>query len=100
MGCCSTARGSRRSRASYGKQEALEKQRDYFADASAERDWLDYGARFHAQSNFMLDDIGYRRRRGDIPTSLSPERWLRVAEDRADYQASTSPEDPQPDLFE
>ena len=38
---------------SYGKQEALEKQRGYFAATSVERDWLDYGARFRAQSNFM-----------------------------------------------
>ena len=37
---------------SYGKQEALQKQRDYFAAAPVERDWLDYGARFRAQSNF------------------------------------------------
>ena len=38
---------------SYGKQEALDKQREYFAAPSVERDWLDYGARFRAQSNFM-----------------------------------------------
>ena len=38
---------------SYGKQEALDKQSDYFADAAVERDWLNYGARFRAQSNFM-----------------------------------------------
>ena len=38
---------------SYGKQEALTKQREYFAAASVERDWLDYGACFRAQSNFM-----------------------------------------------
>ena len=38
---------------SYGKQEALDKQSDYFADAEVERNWLDYGARFRAQSNFM-----------------------------------------------
>ena len=38
---------------SYGKQEALNRQSDYFADAAVERDWLDYGARFRAQSNFM-----------------------------------------------
>ena len=38
---------------SYGKQEALGKQRNYFAAASVERDWLDYGARFRAQSNFV-----------------------------------------------
>ena len=38
---------------SYGKQEALRKQTEYFADAEVERDWLDYNARFRAQSNFM-----------------------------------------------
>ena len=39
---------------SYGKQEAILKQRDYFGDDIAiESDWLDYNARFRAQSNFM-----------------------------------------------
>ena len=39
---------------SYGKQEAIRKQRDYFGDDIAiESDWLDYNARFRAQSNFM-----------------------------------------------
>ena len=38
---------------SYGKQQALRKQREYFADPEAERRWLDYAARFRAQSNFM-----------------------------------------------
>ncbi|MCY4213494.1 MAG: hypothetical protein OXF68_07705 [Gammaproteobacteria bacterium] len=39
---------------SYGKQEALRRQRGYFqGDAAIERDWLDYNARFRAQSNFM-----------------------------------------------
>ena len=52
----------------------------------------------HARGH--LDDIGYRRRRGYIPRSPSAESYLRVAEDRADYQASTPPKDPQPDLFE
>ena len=37
---------------SYGKQEALRKQREYFAAAGVERDWLDYSGRFRAQSNF------------------------------------------------
>ena len=37
---------------SYGKQQALDKQTEYFADAGTERAWLDYGARFRAQSNF------------------------------------------------
>ena len=38
---------------SYGKQEAIAKQSAYFEDADVERDWLDYNARFRAQSNFM-----------------------------------------------
>ena len=38
---------------SYGKQEALRKQTDYFAAVAVERHWLDYGARFRSQSNFM-----------------------------------------------
>ena len=37
---------------SYGKQEALDRQTACFADAAVERDWLDYNARFRAQSNF------------------------------------------------
>jgi len=38
---------------SYGKQEALRYQTDYFKDAECERAWLDYNADFRAQSNFM-----------------------------------------------
>ena len=38
---------------SYGKQEALRRQTDYFAAVAVERHWLDYSARFRAQSNFM-----------------------------------------------
>ena len=37
---------------SYGKQEALRKQTGYFNDPAVESDWLDYNARFRAQSNF------------------------------------------------
>jgi len=37
---------------SYGKQEALDRQTACFADAAVERDWLEYNARFRAQSNF------------------------------------------------
>ena len=37
---------------SYGKQQALRRQSSYFEDASVERDWLDYNARFRAQSNY------------------------------------------------
>ena len=38
---------------SYGRQEALRRQSGYFEDAATERDWLDYNARFRAQSNFV-----------------------------------------------
>ena len=52
----------------------------------------------HARGH--LDDLGYRRRRGYIPRSSSGERWSRVAEEPAEYRATTPPPDPQPDLFE
>ncbi len=38
---------------SYGKQEALARQSELFADAAIERSWLDYNADLRAQSNFM-----------------------------------------------
>ncbi len=39
---------------SYGKQEALRRQHDYFGeDPGIERSWLAYNARFRAQSNFV-----------------------------------------------
>ena len=38
---------------SYGKQEALRKQTEYFKDEAVERDWLDYRADFRALSNFV-----------------------------------------------
>jgi hypothetical protein len=37
----------------YGKQEALRKQTNYFASQKVEQAWLDYNADFRAQSNFM-----------------------------------------------
>lgn len=37
---------------SYGKQEALERQKSYFATRDVEGEWLDYQADFRAQSNF------------------------------------------------
>ena len=37
----------------YGKQEALKKQKEYFADAATERNWLDYTAGFASDSNWM-----------------------------------------------
>ena len=38
---------------SYGKQEALRRQTEYFADMNVERDWLDYSGRFANDSNWM-----------------------------------------------
>ncbi len=39
---------------SYGKQEAVRRQKEYFTeDPASERAWLDYSARFRAQSNFV-----------------------------------------------
>ncbi|MDE0443611.1 MAG: helicase-related protein [Gammaproteobacteria bacterium] len=38
---------------SYGKQEALRRQKGYFDEETIERDWVDYNARFRAQSNYM-----------------------------------------------
>ena len=38
---------------SYGKQEALRKQTEYFEDEVVEQGWLDYCADFRAQSNFV-----------------------------------------------
>lgn len=38
---------------SYGKQEALRYQSDYFKNEGIERAWLDYNGDFRAQSNFM-----------------------------------------------
>ena len=66
-------------------------------DDDAYRQLLD---KLHSHGH--LDDLGYRRRRGYIPPSPSPspESYPRVAEDRADYRASTPPKDRQPDLFE
>jgi hypothetical protein len=37
----------------YGKQEAVERQTNYFADPDVEEQWLDYNADFRAQSNMM-----------------------------------------------
>ena len=38
---------------SYGKQEALKRQTEYFEDETVERAWLDYCADFRAQSNYV-----------------------------------------------
>jgi hypothetical protein len=38
---------------SYGKQEAIARQEDYFADRAVEARWLDYNGDFRAQTNFV-----------------------------------------------
>ena len=38
---------------SYGKQEALRRQKAHFAEASSEHDWLDYGSRFANGSHWI-----------------------------------------------
>ena len=38
---------------SYGKQDAIDRQREYFADGDVETQWLDYNGGFRAQSNFV-----------------------------------------------
>lgn len=38
---------------SYGKQDALRKQTDYFMDESMEQDWIEYNADFNDDSNWM-----------------------------------------------
>ena len=38
---------------SYGKQEAVRRHSEYFADAAVERAWLDYCGHFRAQSKFV-----------------------------------------------
>ena len=48
----------------------------------------------------LLDDLGYRRRRGYYPSVPSREPLPRVAEPDAAYHADTSPKDGQTDLFD
>ena len=60
-----------------------------------------YGAlldELHARG--LLDDLGYRRRRGRYPPAPSHEPLSRVAEPDANYHTGTPPKDGQTDLFE
>ena len=54
--------------------------------------------KLHARG--FLDDLSYRRRRGRTAPDPTGERFLRVAEDPADYRADPRPQDRQLDLFE
>ena len=65
---------------SYGKQEALRWQKDYFADQVIEHDWLDYNARFRAQSNY----VSYAGNPfGDPATTDKSQARFSVAQGRA-----------------
>ena len=60
-----------------------------------------YGAlldELHARG--LLDDLGYRRRRGRSPPAPSHEPLSRVAEPDANYHTGAPPKDDQTDLFE
>jgi len=56
----------------YGKQEALRKQGDYFVAGDTERQWLDYNADFRAQSNFMKYAVNAH---GDPATAEDNDRF-------------------------
>ena len=67
---------------SYGKQEALCKQSDYFEDPAVERGWLDYNARFRAQSNFVSHAANPFGDPGENPKSQSRFAVARGGENR------------------
>ena len=54
--------------------------------------------KLHARG--LVDDIGYRHRRGRNPPAPAAEPLLRVAEPRTDYRVAAPAQDPQTDLFE
>ena len=53
--------------------------------------------KLHARG--LVDDIGYRHRRGRNPPASAAEPLLRVAEPRTDYRVAAPAQDPQTDLF-
>ena len=90
---------------SYGKQEAFRQQKGYFESETIERDWLDYNARFRAQSNYMSYagnpfgdparepkksqarfSVGQGRANGDFH-----ERWRRVRAEGTGFADATHP---------
>ncbi len=64
---------------SYGKQEALRKQRALFEDAEIERAWLDYQSAFRARSNFTAHAA---RPFGDPATAERPPHRFTIARGR------------------
>ena len=90
---------------SYGKQEALRRQKGYFEDETTERDWLDYNARFRAQSNYMsyagnpFGDPAREPKKSQARFSVAQgrangefhERWRRVRAEGTGFADSTHP---------
>ena len=84
---------------SYGKQEAIAKQSDYFAaDEAVERGWLDYNSRFRAQSNFMSFAARAFGDPGEHPSSVPSQHRFAIARGHANarlherWRAVRSPE--------
>ena len=77
----------------------------YWGTVAALRDGSDldeitYGRlldKLHARG--LLDDVGYRHRRGRNPPAPAAEPLLRVAEPRTDYRVAAPPQGRQTDLF-
>ena len=77
----------------------------YWTTVAALRDGSDldeitYGRlldKLHARG--LLDDVGYRHRRGRNPPAPAAEPLLRVAEPRTDYRVAAPPQGRQTDLF-
>ena len=68
---------------SYGKQEAIRRQKSYFDDAAIEHDWLDYNARFRAQSNYVsYADNPF----GDLAKARKSQARFSAARGRANEQ--------------
>ena len=89
---------------SYGKQEALRRQKGYFESETIERDWLDYNARFRAQSNYMSyagNPFGdpARAKKSQARFSVGQgranedfhERWRRVRAEGTGFADATHP---------
>ena len=78
----------------------------FWTTVTALRDGGDLDENTHGQlldnlhARGLLDDIGYRRRRGRNPPAPAAEPLLRVAEPRTDYRVATPAQDRQTDLFE
>ena len=90
---------------SYDKQEALKRQRGYFESETIERAWLDYNARFRAQSNYIsyagnpFGDPARETKKRQARFSFAQgrangefhDRWRRVRAEGTGFADSTHP---------